>query len=280
MRAITGAVVSSKPCSLAKAARILALFADSAASHLPSSDCATYLRTAADATTHHHLFRRDLRSSYQHGANNLDAHDYEVLESERKNQDGGRNRDTAVPAGGTHDSAAETELEIASGEKKIKKRKKRKKKEDPHEDIPVPGVASHSTASHWNKEIVSDVKQEAGLVAEEELGSEKKKGKKKKEKDHVKLEEDVVDVKEAKGQIVNNGAAEQGIAVGEKKRKKKRYAEEEGDTKDVKEKNEKMVTDGDLDNDKKRKKKRGRGDHDDNGQEQAEHTKKKQRKQS
>jgi hypothetical protein len=53
MRAITGAVLSSKPCSLAKAARILDLFADSAASNLPSSDAATYLHTAADATKNH-----------------------------------------------------------------------------------------------------------------------------------------------------------------------------------------------------------------------------------
>ncbi|KAL5227234.1 hypothetical protein ABZP36_015499 [Zizania latifolia] len=69
MRAITGAVLSSKPCSLAKAARILALFADS---YLPSSDAATYLRTAVDATTDHHLFRRDLRRCCYHGAEDTD----------------------------------------------------------------------------------------------------------------------------------------------------------------------------------------------------------------
>ncbi|KAG8053692.1 hypothetical protein GUJ93_ZPchr0001g30345 [Zizania palustris] len=69
MRAITGDVLSSKPCSLAKAARILALFADS---NLPSSDAATYLRTAVDAATDHHLFRRDLRRCWCHGADDTD----------------------------------------------------------------------------------------------------------------------------------------------------------------------------------------------------------------
>jgi len=41
---------------------------------------------------------------------------------------------------------------------------------------------------------------------------------------------------------------------------------------------EKMVSDGDLDSEKKWRKKRGRGDNDDNSLQQVEHTKKKQRK--
>uniref|UniRef100_A0A0D9UVU4 Uncharacterized protein n=1 Tax=Leersia perrieri TaxID=77586 RepID=A0A0D9UVU4_9ORYZ len=67
MRAITGAVVSSKRCTLAKAANILTQFVENSASILPSSDAATYLRTAADATHHHRLFRLDLRRRYTHG---------------------------------------------------------------------------------------------------------------------------------------------------------------------------------------------------------------------
>uniref|UniRef100_A0A453DMT0 Uncharacterized protein n=1 Tax=Aegilops tauschii subsp. strangulata TaxID=200361 RepID=A0A453DMT0_AEGTS len=49
MRAVIGAIVSSKPCSLLKAKGILAGFYKSSASNLPSSDVGTYLLTAAEA---------------------------------------------------------------------------------------------------------------------------------------------------------------------------------------------------------------------------------------
>ncbi|XP_062191265.1 PWWP domain-containing protein 3-like [Phragmites australis] len=281
MRAITGAVASSKSCSLAKAARVLALFSDS---DLPSSDAGTYLRAAAAAATHHHLFRRDLRANHQQGTATINA--YEGQEGEKKLQDGEVNGGVADLAGGSHDSAAE--VAVDNGEKKSKK----KKKEERREDGAVAGFAAQGPVSpeiarekrkkkkekHSKKDQeLSDVKLEAGFVAEE-LGSEKK-VRKKNEKDHVKLEEDLGHVKEEKGQITNDGVSEQGIPSGEKKRKKKRHTEEEGNSRDVN-MEDKMVTDGDLDSVKKRKKKRGRGADDDNVLEQVEHTKKKQRKQS
>ncbi|KAJ1291863.1 hypothetical protein BS78_02G348900 [Paspalum vaginatum] len=284
MRAITGAIVSSKPCSLAKAACVLERFSDSATSHLPSSDCAAYLRTAAEAASQHNLFRRDLRARLQQGAAaNLDAHGHErPVEGDRKRQDREREGGVAVPAGGSHrDSAARAEPEVASGEGKGKKKVKR---EDPQEDRAV--ADSHIPSSpvilsekrkkkekHPDQETVVHVKLEPGLVVEEELGSEKKR-KKKKEKDHVKLEEEE-DVNAVGGKIVvvDGGAGEQMVSGGEKKRKRKNHE------KAVKEEKA-MVADGDLDTDEKnRRKKRGRGDHDDNAIEQVEHTKK-QRKQS
>jgi hypothetical protein len=196
MRAITGAVVSSKPCSLPKAIRILHHFYDSAASNLPSADCATYLRTAAEATREHGLFRRGLRANQQQGAANLEAYDYE---GERKHQDRERKGDTAVPAGGSHrDSAAEVELDAAASEKKSKKKKN---KEDRQQVRAVAGVESHIPSSSeigkekrkekiLIKEIIAHVKQEP---VDEELLSEKK-SKKKKEKGRVKLEEEARDV--------------------------------------------------------------------------------------
>ncbi|PVH36961.1 hypothetical protein PAHAL_6G210300 [Panicum hallii] len=253
MRAITGAVVSSKPYSLPKAVLILHHFYDSAA------DCATYLRTAPEATREHGLFRRGLRANQQQGAANLEAYDYE---GERKHQDRERKGDTAVPAGGSHrDSAAEVELDAAASEKKSKKKKN---KEDRQQVRAVAGVESHIPSSSEIgkekrkekisiKEIIAHVKQEP---VDEELLSEKK-SKKKKEKGRVKLEEEARD-------------------VNVKKRKKKKHVEEIS-SKDVKQE-EKMASDGDLDSEKKRKKKRGRVDNDNHMLEQVEHTKKKQRK--
>jgi len=278
MRAITGAVVSSKSCSLSRAVSVLDEFYKSAASNLPSTDCATYLLTAAEATREHMLFRRVLRANQQQGAANLEAYDYD---GEREHQDRERKGDTAAPTGGSHrDSAAEVELDAAAGEKKSKKKKKTK--EDGQQGRAVAGVESHIPSSpeigkekrkekHSIKEITAHVKQEP---VDKELLSER--NKKKKEKGRVKLEEEVRDVDEVGTKIVNDGGLEQNVAGGEKKRKKKKH-EEEISSKVVKQE-EKMVSDGDPDSEKKRKKKRGRGDNDDNMQEQVEHTKKKQRK--
>ncbi|WVZ66687.1 hypothetical protein U9M48_015876 [Paspalum notatum var. saurae] len=274
MRAITGAIVSSKPCSLAKAACILERFSDCAASHLPSSDCAAYLRTAAEAASQHNLFRRDLRVRLlqQGAAANLDAQ----VEGDRKRQDRESKGGTAAPAGGSHrDSAAKAEPEVASGEGKGKKLKKEDLKEDravAHSHIPSSPVIlneKRKKGKHPNQESVVDVKLEPGLVVGEELGSEKKKRKKK--QDHVKLEEEDANAVGGKIAIVNDGAGEQVVSGGENKRKNHEKAVKEEKT---------MVADGDLNTDEKRRKKRGRGDHDDNAIEQVEHTKKKQRKQS
>ena len=278
MRAITGAVVSSKSCSLSRAVSVLDEFYKSAASNLPSADCVTYLLTATEATREHMLFRRVLRANQQQGAANLEAYDYD---GEREHQDRERKGDTAAPTGGSHrDSAAEVELDAAAGEKKSKKKKKNK--EDGQQGRAVAGVESHIPSSpeigkekrkekHSIKEITAHVKQEP---VDKELLSEK--NKKKKEKGRVKLEEEVRDVDEVGTKIVNDGWLDQNVAGGEKKRKKKKH-EEEISSKVVKQE-EKMVSDGDPDSEKKRKKKRGRGDNDDNMQEQVEHTKKKQRK--
>ncbi|CAD6232358.1 unnamed protein product [Miscanthus lutarioriparius] len=273
MRAITGGVVSSEPCSLDKAARTLLWFSKSAASHLPSSDCDTYLRTVTDATVQLIYFREELGGRHQQGAANFDAHDYEdPVEGDRRHQDQESEGDMAVAA-----------YDLASSKKKGKK----KKNENPPEDRAVARADSHIPPSpeiatekrkkkkHPNKGIIVDVKQERSFVVEEELVSEKKKSKKKKEKDHVKLEEDVNDVEE---KIVNDSAAEQRVARTERERKKKKHEQEEGRTEVVKE--EKRIADGDLDIEKKRKKKRGRGDVYDNAPEQVEHTKKKQKKHS
>ncbi|KAG2545402.1 hypothetical protein PVAP13_9KG307074 [Panicum virgatum] len=278
MRAITGAVVSSKPCCLQEACRILDHFYHSSASNLPSADCATYLLTAAEATREHELFRSTLRANQQQGAANLEAYDYE---GEGKHQDRERRGDTAVPTGGSHrDSAAEVELDAAAGEKKSKKKKNR---EDRQQGRAVACVESHIPSSpeigkdkreekHSIKETIAHVKQEP---VGEELLSEKK-NKKKKEKGRVKLEEEARDGDEVGTKIVNDGGLEQNVAGGEKKRKKKK-PEEEISSKDVKQE-EKIVSDGDLDSEKKWRKKRGRGDNDDNSLQQVEHTKKKQRK--
>ncbi|OEL25283.1 hypothetical protein BAE44_0013699 [Dichanthelium oligosanthes] len=283
MRAITGAVISSKPCSLAKAFRILNGFYNSAASDLPSADCATYLLTAVDATKDHELFRRGLRANQQQAAANLEAHDYE---GEVKHQDRERKGDMAVPTRGSHrDSAAEVELDVAAGEKKSKKKKN---KEDRQEGRAVAGVESHIPSSpeittekrkkqkHSIQENIVDVKQEPDLVAEEELVSEKK-SKKKKEKDPVKVKKEARDVDEVGGKIAKDGRLEQNVAGGQKKSKKKKHEEEEVNSKSVKQE-EKMVCDGDLGSENKRKKKRGRGENADNALQQVEHTKKKQRK--
>ncbi|OEL15132.1 hypothetical protein BAE44_0023848 [Dichanthelium oligosanthes] len=281
MRAITGAVISSKPCSIAKAGIILCRFYDSAASYLPSADCATYLLTAADATQDLKVFRRGLRANQQQGAANLEVHDY--YEGDIKHQDRERKGGMAVPTRGSHrDSCAEVEIDVAAAEKKSKK----KNQEDRQEGRAVAGIESHIPSStgitgqkrkkekHSIQEIIVNVKQEPDLVADEELASEKK-SKKKKEKHRVKLEEEVRDVNLGL-KIVNDDRLGQNVAGGEKKRKKKKHEEEEVYSKNVKQ--EKMSSDGDLDSEKKRKKKRGRGDNNDNALEQVEQTKKKQRK--
>ncbi|CAO2204974.1 unnamed protein product [Urochloa humidicola] len=284
MRAITGAIVSSKPCSLTKASRVLDLFYNSAASDLPSADCAAYLSTATEAIRDHELFRSRLRGNQQQGAPNMEAHDYE---GEVKRQDRKRKGDMAAPTGGSQsqrDSAAEVEPDVAAGEKKSRKKKN---KEDRQQGGAVAVVESRIPSSpgtgmekkkekHPIKEIIVNVKQEPDLVAQEELLSEKK-SKKKKEKGRVKLEEEAGDADEVGGKIVKDGGLHQNVAGGEKKRKKRKHEEEQVNYKDVKQE-EKMVCDGDLDSEKKRKKKRGRGDNDDNALEQVQHTKKKQRK--
>jgi hypothetical protein len=274
MRAITGAVVSSKPCSsLRKAYSVLYNFYHSDASDLPSADGVTYLSTIIHATREHELFRRGLRGNQPQGAANLEPHDYE---GEIEHQDRER------ICGSQRDSAAEVEPDVAAGEKKSKK----KNKEDHQQGIAAAGVESHIPSpvgigsvkrkkeKHSNKEIIVHVK-EPDLVVDEELLSEKKR-KKKKEKGRVKLEDEARDVNEVGGKIVNDGGLEKNVAGGEKKRKKKKHEEEEVNFKDVKQE-EKMVSDG-VDSEKRMKKKRGRSDNDDNALEQVEHTKKKQRK--
>lgn len=278
MRAITGGVVSSQPCPLHKAALFLKRFTESAASHLPSSDCCNYLRNAADATTQLSRFRKELGGSHKQGAANSDAHYYDdPVKGNRNHEDQESKGDMAIAADDSNrDSAAEAKLDVASGKKGNKK-----KNGDPLEDRAVARANSHIPPSpeiatekrkknHPNKEIIVDVKQEPSFVVEEELVSEKK-SKKKKEKDHVKLEENVNEVEE---KIVNDSAAEQRVAITERERKKKKHKQEEC-TEVVK---EKKITDGDLDREKKRKKKRDRGDNYDNAPEQVEHINKKQKK--
>ncbi|KAJ1282899.1 hypothetical protein BS78_03G086900, partial [Paspalum vaginatum] len=236
MRAITGAIVSSKSCSLAKAACILERFSDSAASHLPSSDCATYLSVAADAASQHNLFRRGLRAGHQQGAANRDAHDHVgPVEGDRRHQDRKSGGDMTFHADG--DSAVEAKVEVSS------EKKSKKKKEDLQVERVVAGADSHIPRSpeissekrmkkkkHPNQETIVAVKQEPVLVAEEDLGSEKK-NKKKQVNGHVKLEEGAHEVAE---KPVDDGATEQNVASG-KKKKRKKNGEEEGDAKDAKE---------------------------------------------
>ncbi|KAF8723982.1 hypothetical protein HU200_020986 [Digitaria exilis] len=283
MRAITGAVVSSKPCPLSKAFHILNRFYDTAGSDLPSADCATYLHTTSDATKDLVLFRRGLRAYQQQSAANLEAHDYE---GEIEQQDREREGSVAAPTGGSHrDSAAEVELDASAGEKKSKKKKKNK--DDRQEGRAVAGGELHIPSlpeiarekrkeKHPVKEIIVNVKQEPDLVVEEQLLNEKK-SKKKKDKVRVKLEEEEREVNEVGGKIANDGGLEQNVSGGEKKRKKKKHEEALVNSKDVKQE-VKMASDGDQDSEKKRKKKRGRGDNADNALDQVEHTQKKQRK--
>ncbi|NP_001144851.1 uncharacterized protein LOC100277939 [Zea mays] len=311
MRAITGGVVSSQPCPLHKAALFLKRFTESAASHLPSSDCCNYLRNAADATTQLSRFRKELGGSHKQGAANSDAHYYDdPVKGNRNHEDQESKGDMAIAADDSNrDSAAEAKLDVASGKKGNKK-----KNGDPLEDRAVARANSHIPPSpeiatekrkknHPNKEIIVDVKQEPNshILPSPEIATEKskkksrpnkeiivdvkqepsfvveeelvseKKSKKKKEKDHVKLEENVNEVEE---KIVNDSAAEQRVAITERERKKKKHKQEEC-TEVVK---EKKITDGDLDREKKRKKKRDRGDNYDNAPEQVEHINKKQKK--
>ncbi|TVU47405.1 hypothetical protein EJB05_07005, partial [Eragrostis curvula] len=303
MRAITGTIVSSDPCSVKMAGAILSRFAESTTSHLPSSDYATYLRTAADAAKEHRRFLRFLAANCQQGAAYLDADGYEgAVEGEREPGGGEENWGAEVPAGGPHISAEEVKVAVAADEKKSKKRKM---KEDPHEDKAVAGVAPHASVEitseqrkkkekHSNKELPSlvIVKQEPDLVVEEELVGERKKKKQKHSHKEltssVKQEPDLVveeelgsekkkgkkkkekghvkseeDVVEVQGQIVNNGVAEQGILDEGKKRKKKRHSEEKGESKGVKE--EEIMSTAIVLYSEKKKKKRVRVDDDDNG---------------
>lgn len=277
MRAITGAVVSSRPCSLTEAHKFLNDLCSAPDSYLASSDCAAYVLALDDAIREQHRFlRRCGPAQKQQSAADLDADGYQ---RKRERQGGEKDR-----GGGPHGFVEEAKVGFADGEKKSKKRKK---VEEPRVDKSVVGIGSHIPASpeilseqrgtkkgkHSSKELLSIVKQEPDLVLEEELGSEKK-GKNKKEKVRVKLEEDVVEVK---GQIVNNGVSDQGgTANREKERKKKKHSEEKGYLKGVKH-NDKMSPDSDLNSERKKKdKKRGRGD--DDVQEHGDHKKKKQRK--
>ncbi|CAO2174284.1 unnamed protein product [Urochloa humidicola] len=280
MRAITGAIVSSEPCTLKKAYLIIGDFYNSAASDLPSADCAVYLSTVTEAINDQYYYRRRLiRGTQQQGADNIEAHDYE---GEVKHQDRERKEDIASSQS-QRNSSAEVEPDVAAGEKKSKKKKN---KEDRQQGGAVAGVESRIPSStgtsrekkekHPIKEIIISVKQEPDMVVDEELLNEKK-SKKKKEKGRVKLEVEEGDVDEVGGKIVKDGGLHQSVDGGEKKRKKKKHEEKEPNYKDVKQE-EKMVCDGDLDSEKKRKKKRGRGDNGDNAVEQVEHTKKKQRK--
>ncbi|CAN6301611.1 unnamed protein product [Urochloa humidicola] len=196
MRAITGAIVSSEPCALKKAYRIIADFYNSAASDLLSADCAVYLRTVTEAFRDQNYYRRRLlRGTQQQGADNIEAHDYE---GEVKHRDRERKEDIAGSQS-QRDSAAEVEPDVAAGEKKSKKKKN---KEDRQQGGAVAGIESRIPSSpgtsrekkekHPIKEIIVGVKQEPDLVVDEELLNEKK-SKKKKEKGRVKLEVDEVD---------------------------------------------------------------------------------------
>ncbi|KAL5220747.1 hypothetical protein ABZP36_025460 [Zizania latifolia] len=258
MRAITGAVLSSKPCSLAKAARILALFADTAASYIPS-DAATYLRTAADATNDHHLFRRDLRR-YHHGADGTDV---------------------ALPADG---SAA------ADSKSSKKKKKERQEDDDGSARHRSPEIASDKKSNHSYK--ATHVKHE---VQEVPLGppdtdflpgkpiGHQSHNNRKKQQQHEDHEDNV-----KQQMVVHDLASEQGIpSLGKNKRNNKKRPQEEVVRKDDKGTTVIAVDSGTsaaeqgVTSENKRKKKRGRGDDNENNQEQVvEHTRKKSRSQS
>ncbi|KAK3159880.1 hypothetical protein QOZ80_1BG0052220 [Eleusine coracana subsp. coracana] len=315
MRAITGSIVSSEHCPLLEAHHMLRRMCRSADTYLSSSDCLTYVYTLDEAIREQIKFVR--RLGRQHGAAGHDARGYEgPVEGEGERWGGENNRDMVVHL---HGSVEGAKVAVAADEKKSKKRKKvedthedkaagvpshapaspeilfeqrRKKEKHPSRELfsvvkQEPDLVVEEDVGterkkkkkekHSDTQLAIVVKQEPGLVVEEELGSEKK-STKKKEMARVKLEEQMVEVK---GQIVSNGVAEQGgVADGEKRRKKKKHSEEEGNSKGVKQE-EKLVADCDLDSEKKKKKKkRGRGDNDDNIQEQGDHKKKKQRKES
>jgi hypothetical protein len=63
MRAVSGAVVSSKPVSLVKAWRVFSLFAASDASGIPA-DAAALVLCAAEAAAELHAFRRAAREGH------------------------------------------------------------------------------------------------------------------------------------------------------------------------------------------------------------------------
>ncbi|KAF0898934.1 hypothetical protein E2562_012639 [Oryza meyeriana var. granulata] len=166
MRAITGAVLSSRPCLLAKAARILTRFVDSAASHLPSPNAATYLRTASDAADAHHLFRRDLRTYHHHGVS--------ASASDRKTK-----KAMVAPA--------LTPASASASERKIHK-DRHSKESATHVKQEVEEIASPEKKRNKKKhpeEVKTDEKRTvvsagdlASLAAEQGLASEKKRKKK------------------------------------------------------------------------------------------------------
>lgn len=159
MRAVTGAIVSSKPCSLLKAKGILSGFYKSSASNLPSSDAATYLLTAADAVLELREFRRDLlRAQHQHQHEvKVDVEDGDLVHSR-----------------------------AAAGERK--RRKKEEKRVKQEEDVVI-----------QQEEEEEEEKSKEGVAVVSKVGISLVPRKKKKEKDIVvkqEAEEEVIGAEE------------------------------------------------------------------------------------
>ncbi|CAO2198603.1 unnamed protein product [Urochloa humidicola] len=251
MRAITGAIVSSEPCLLRKAYRIINFFCNSAASDLLSDDCAAYLSTVNQAIADHEWYRgRLLRGTQQQGANNIEAHDYE---GEVKHQ--GRERKGDITGSQSQrDSAAEVEPDLAAGEKKSKKKKN---KEDHHQDRERKGDIAGSQSQRDSAAEVEPViaggekkskkkknkedRQEGGAVAgvESRIPSSPRTSREKKEKHPIK--EVVISAKQEPDLVADEEL------LNEKKSKKKmekgrvKLEVEEGDADEV---GGKIVKDG------------------------------------
>ncbi|XP_040378711.1 H/ACA ribonucleoprotein complex subunit 4-like [Oryza brachyantha] len=168
MRAISGTILSSRPCSLAKAAAIITRFADSAASHLPCPDAATYLRTAADATAAHHLFRRDLRK-YYHG-------DIAPASASASATDRKIKKHIVIPALSASASASERKVNKEKHSKEHHESSIHVKQEV--EEIPSP--EKKRTQKKRSKEMNTDASAGdlGSLAAEQDLGSDRKRKKK------------------------------------------------------------------------------------------------------
>ncbi|KAI4964824.1 hypothetical protein ZWY2020_059506 [Hordeum vulgare] len=187
MRAVTGAIVSSKPCSLLKAKGILSGFFKSSASNLPTSDAATYLLTAADAVDELCQIRGDIRRTLHH---HLHLHHQQEGsppaatgdgDGERRNKDKGRVKQEEQEA-----VVSKQGISLVPRKKKdIPCVIKQEEQEEPEHKKMISNkgsVGSHDKKrKHAAQDLVEVKKEEADFV-DADLGSDKKKKKKKHKK--------------------------------------------------------------------------------------------------
>ncbi|XP_051223181.1 uncharacterized protein [Lolium perenne] len=312
MRAVTGTILSSQPCPVAKVSRVLARFVEESPSGLLSSDAATYLRTAIEAAAELNCFRRDLRR-LQVGGESERTHRHKPVEEEEarwepkaaEEEDGRWEPKAEEEYGRWEPKAAAEEEEYGRWEPTAE--------EDEEYAMTIPAaVEKTSSKKKGSREEKRDIAAPHGDV-QSPAGEKRRKKKEKRVKEEIETEYAIEEQgKKALGGALQGMVSQEGIDSERKaKKKKKKYMKQEdeevmgakeaerkmvhvgvaenglaGEEKkrkktkhaEVKEVKKEVVDDGDLGSDKKRKKKRGRDGDNGNDTELVEHTKKKQRK--